>query len=192
MQNKLFVGLIFLFTSFSGLTQDSTRTYRNLEMALREPDKVVVLDLSRQKLDEFPMEILQFKNLKELYMSKTKLRVIPAEIGQLTELEIVDFSKNKLLALPSELFNCLKLKKIIANQNEINAIPKEISKLQELVYLDLWSNDLAVVPEEIKECKKLKEVDLRVIEMTKAEQERIRELLPETEIHFSPYCSCSH
>lgn len=181
---------ILIFPAISN-AQDSTRTFRNLELALKNPEKVYVLDLSKQKLDEFPMEIIQFKNLRELYLGKNKIKDIPSEIGKLTELEIVDFSKNRLSALPISLFSCKKLRRLIANQNAIIEIPKEISNLQELEYLDLWSNDLWVVPDEIKACKKLKEVDLRVIEMTQAEQNRIISLLPEAKLHFSPHCNCS-
>jgi len=193
------INIIFLFLLFyagnNAYAQetdvDTTPVYKDLASALRHPLEVIKLDLSKQKLSVFPVEIYQFTNLKELYFSKNKLEAIPADISKLTQLEIVDFSKNKLEALPSELFDCLKLKKIIVNQNLIGAIPKEIRKLKELEFLDMWSNDVGVVPEEIIECTNLKEIDFRVIEMTKAEQDRIKAIIPKVIVHFSPYCSCS-
>lgn len=185
-----FFAMILLIVSLKAQS-DSSRVFRNLQMALSKPDEVIVLDLSKQKLDQVPLEIFQFKNLKELYLGKNKIKEIPKEIGQLKQLEIVDFSKNKLSSIPSELFDCVNLKRIILNQNEIQGIPKEIGKLNKLEYLDMWSNDLYEIPVEISNCKALKEFDLRVIEMTKAEQERLVGLLPETKIHFSAYCNCN-
>ncbi|HYG50282.1 MAG TPA: leucine-rich repeat domain-containing protein [Flavobacteriales bacterium] len=192
--NKLFF-LLFVFlvpTLTKGQDSTGSKIYRNLDMALRNPDEVEILDLSKQHLKEFPVEIFKFTNLRELYMSKNRLSAIPAEIGTLTKLEIVDFSRNKLESLPHEITKCVKLRKLIANNNIISELPSKMNLLQELEYLDLWSNDLGAFPESIRFCKKLKEVDMRVIELTKTEQETMQKLLPNTTIYFSPHCNCSH
>ena len=187
--------LIILFTLalpwLSGAQADTIPVYKDLVLALKNPEAVIKLDLSKQKLSSFPVEIYQFVNLKELYMAKNKLVAIPADIKKLTQLEIVDFSKNKIEVLPTELFECFKLKKLIVNQNLISEIPHTIGKLKDLEYLDMWANSVGSVPEEIKECTKLKEIDFRVIEMTKSEQDKIKLLIPEVDVHFSPYCTCS-
>jgi hypothetical protein len=38
----------------------------------------------------------------------------------------------------------------------------------------------------------LKTIDLRVIQLDDWQQERMRKLLPHTEIMFSPSCGCGH
>lgn len=170
---------------------DTIPVFKDLAIALKNPESVIKLDLSKQKLTSFPIEIYQFTNLKELYMSKNKLETIPADIQKLSQLEVIDFSKNKIEVLPNEIFECRKLKKLIVNQNAIAEIPSAIGNLKELEYLDMWANSVGSVPEEIKECTKLKEIDFRVIEMTKSEQDKIKLLIPKVEVHFSPYCTCS-
>jgi Leucine-rich repeat (LRR) protein len=65
-----------------------------------------------------------------------------------------------------------------------------IKNLQKLEYLDMWSNNLNSFPESLNELKKLKEFDLRVIQFTKGEKDRIITLLPDTKIHFSSSCNC--
>jgi len=42
------------------------RTYTDLSQALKEPDKVQVLDLSNQGLTEIPAEVGQLTNLTRL------------------------------------------------------------------------------------------------------------------------------
>ena len=65
-----------------------------------------------------------------------------------------------------------------------------MGKLEKLVKLDLWSNNISEFPEEIKYMKNLKILDLRVILISDKEQEKIRILLPNTFIYFSPNCKC--
>lgn len=192
--NKLIFFLFVLVIPVLSTAQDSTRAkvYRNLDMAMRHPEEVEILDLSKQHLKEVPAEIFKMTNLRELYLSKNRLEKIPAEIGNLTKLEVVDFSRNKLEGLPDEITRCVKMKKLIANNNLIQELPAKMNMFQQLEYLDLWSNDIGAFPESIRFCKKLKYVDMRVIELTKTEQETIKKLLPDATVYFSPHCNCSH
>jgi Leucine-rich repeat (LRR) protein len=59
------------------------KTYTDLSQALKEPDKVQVLDLSNQGLTEIPVEICQLTNLTQLHLSGNNLNTLPSEIGQL-------------------------------------------------------------------------------------------------------------
>ena len=65
-----------------------------------------------------------------------------------------------------------------------------IKNLQKLEYLDMWSNNLGSFPESLNDLKALKEFDLRVIQFTTEEKERIKNLLPNAKIHFSASCNC--
>ena len=107
-------------------------------------------------------------------------------------MEVIYLSKNYFSTFPIALTLLPQLKKLYIDQNEITAIPHDINKLQELELLDMWSNDLYIVPESISELKKLKVFDLRVIQMSNDEQERINKLLPNTKVHFSNTCNCAH
>ncbi len=168
----------------------SATIYTNLNEALQNSDKVYRLDLSKKKLKVFPMEILKFKNLQELNLSKNKLDSLPEQIGLLTNLQILNVMGNKLLYLPDSIGELKNLKKIVGSRNSLLAIPKRIGDCENLEILDLWENDISTFPEELSKLKKLRWMDLRVILLNDEDHERIRKLLPNTKIFFSPSCKC--
>lgn len=197
MRNRLFLFIFFLGLVTNGYAQilsdeelDTCYIYKTIEKASKTPDAVYVLDLTKSKLKTFPLEILKFKNLNILKMGKNKISSVPEGISQLLFLQELDLGKNKLDAFPGGLVELVHLKKLVLNQNYIKVIPYMIKNLQQLEYLDMWSNNLNSFPESLNELKKLQEFDLRVIQFTKAEKERITTLLPDTKIHFSSSCNC--
>ena len=112
-------------------------------------------------------------------------------MAQLKYLEKVSLSKNEFETFPIVLTELTDLKKLYLDQNQITAIPHDINKLIKLEVLDMWSNELYIVPESISELQNLKVFDLRVIQMTQAEQDRIKALLPDTKVYFSTSCNCA-
>ena len=62
--------------------------------------------------------------------------------------------------------------------------------LKQLHSLDLWSNELGDFPPEISGMKALRFVDLRVIQFSQGEMDRISALLPSAKIWFSQPCDC--
>jgi len=171
---------------------DTCRTFKTLESALKHPDQVYKLKLEKQKLKEFPLEILQFQNLQILSLSKNKLTKLPDGIGQLKNLQEVDFGKNKIEVFPEGLTQCTEIVKLVFSQNLIEELPKSIGNLKKVEILDLWSNNLGVYPVEMKQMTNLKDLDLRVINLNATEQDRIRKMLPDVKIHFSPSCDCAN
>ena len=204
-KNKIFckgsilkVGLVFIFhfsffiinSAFSQVP-DSTFIYTNLEEALKEPDKVYNLDLSKKKLNEFPMEILKFTNLRTLKLYKNRIDSIPNEISQLKNLRELNVGLNDLTKFNVNICQLTNLEKLVLNQNEIEEIPVEIKNLSKLVHLDMWDNNLFVIPDEIGELKEtLKVFDLQNIQFNLEEQKRINGLLPKTKVTMPPSCNC--
>ena len=176
------------------LTDEALDTIKvlNLEQALKkDPLQVYKLSLKKMKLREFPEEIYQFKNLQTLDVSKNKLIYFPRKITVFPYLQELDFSNNKISSIPKELGELIELKKLIVNQNDLTSLPPEISNLKKLIFLDVWGNDIGFLPPEIESLKEtLKEIDMRVILMSNEEHKKIKELLPETKIHFSKSCNC--
>lgn len=170
---------------------DTCKTFNSLETALRNPNEVFILDLTKSKLKEFPKEILAFKNLRVLILAKNKLSDLPFELAQLSYLEKVSISKNDFETFPLVLTELTNLQKLYLDQNQITAIPHDINKLIKLEVLDMWSNELYIVPESISELQNLRIFDVRVIQMTQVEQDRIKALLPNTKVYFSTTCNCS-
>ena len=172
------------------LTLDTIHAYTNLEEALKNPEKVIKLELRKSKLKSFPMEILKFTNLQYLDLSKNSIKEIPVEISQLKNLQYFAISKNNLQEFPPQIGDLTNLFYLNANQNELTSIPPAIGQLVKLKNIDLWSNDIDSFPEELKNLKSLLVLDLRVILIPDAEQNRIQGLIPNAKVYFSPYCKC--
>lgn len=192
-------GLIVLFFLFalqaeaqllSQAALDTIKTYRSLERAMREPDQVYRLDLSKEKLKVLPEELRLFKNLNALDLSHNKLKELPEWIGEFEYMQEFRAAKNKLAAFPIGICRWKDLTRLDLSQNAITGLPACIGGLEKLSSLDLWSNDLAEFPEEIEGMTSLRFMDLRVIQMEQPEMDRIQELLPRAKIYFSQPCNC--
>lgn len=169
---------------------DSARTYRSLERALAEPDKVFRLDLSGKKLKEVPEGIRQLRYLNALDLSGNKLKTLPAWMGELVSMQEFRASRNKLKEFPAFLCQWKQLKRLDLSRNALPGLPKCIGGLRQLVSLDLWDNDLVDFPAEMERMEALRFLDLRNIQFEQVEMDRIQEMLPRTKIHFSAPCNC--
>jgi Leucine-rich repeat (LRR) protein len=143
------------------------QTYYSLAEAKKAPEKVEVLILSKKKYKEFPLEILQFTNLRVLDLSRNKIQYLPEGITELTFLE-----------------------ELILNRNDIRALPKALGKMPKLTKLDLWSNYVDELPASFHGNNTLKRLDMRGIVVTPDKQAAIRQMLPNTEVLFSKSCNC--
>lgn len=168
------------------------RVYRNLSAALQNPDSVYRLDLSKQKLKVIPEDVKKLPNLLELKITRNKLRELPEWIGNFPELRRLDLSYNKLVSVPASIGKLHNLQYLGLNRNLIETLPEETGNLKNLVTLEMWDNELDYLPESMKNLRNLKVFELRGILFSQEEQQQISELLPETEIHFSPSCNCKN
>lgn len=152
-----------------------TTPFYSIEQAMQKPDSIFRLDLRNQKLATFPKEILQFKNLNELWLSKNQLKEIPTEIAELVNLQSLDVSNNLLVTLPESIKTLKNLKKINLTNNpqidenqvinlltqlpklqslemnfcKISALPTTISLMKQLKDLQMTGNELKDLPNEI-------------------------------------------
>lgn len=186
----IFVFHLSFSQSFDSTAFVNTFVFTSLEEAIINPDMVYRLRLKNKKLRIFPEEILQFKNLRELDLRKNRLKKLPEKVGLLTNLWILNLSGNKLENLPDSIGELINLKKLIVSRNNLVSLPKRIGNLENLETLDLWDNNLSIFPDELGKLSKLKWMDLRSILMNDEQQQRLRELLPNTKIFFSPSCHC--
>ena len=132
----------------------------NLQLALKEPEKVTELFLHNLGINTFPKEILAFKNLKKLDLSQNKLKEIPSEIANLITLESLVFSDNEITSLPDELSKLSKLKVINLQNNPLSNIPKVIFQLKNLRLLQLSNTKIEKVDSEIGRLPNLEILDL--------------------------------
>jgi Leucine-rich repeat (LRR) protein len=198
MIRKILILLILLISAGTGAQTllDSValatyQEYTDLGEALKNPDDVIKLNLRKQKLKGFPIEILKFKNLQYLDISKNKIEELPDSIVTLKDLQYLIVSRTGLLRLPQNIGALKNLRHLNVNQNEISVLPYSFGELENLEVADLWSNNLEYFPESMAKLKNLKWMDLRNILIPQTHQENIQAMLPETTIFFSPPCNCS-
>ncbi len=172
------------------LTLDTLTSYTSLAEALKNPDKVIKLELRKQKLKVFPKEIYQFKNLQYLDLGKNNINQIPDSIGLLSNLQHLDLSRNIIDQISGEIGKLNNLYYLNLNNNEFSSLPPQMGNLTKLRTLDLWSNNLDDFPEALKGMKNLQVLDLRVILIPDDKQKFISSLFPHTTIYFSPSCNC--
>jgi Leucine-rich repeat (LRR) protein len=165
--------------------------YSDLKEALANADNVIRLNLRKQKLKEFPMEVLKLKNLQFLDLSKNSIKELPDSLVTLKNLQYLIVSKTGLESLPKNIGAMKNLVHLNVNQNELQVLPYSFGDLENLEVADLWSNNLDYFPESLYKLKKLKWMDLRNILIPAQHQENIQNMLPDTEIKFSPPCNCA-
>ncbi len=197
MKKRIAYFLVLIAAAHAGKAQllDSMALERimpitSMDSALKDPDKVVKLELKKKKYKEFPKEILRFKNLQWLDLTRNQIVNLPEELGTLVNLQYLNLSHNDIETLPKSIGNFKSLKKLVVNNNSLNALPAQIGSLENLRVLDLWSNNINYFPDEMSGMKNLKVMDLRVILINSEQQKRIQSLLPNTKIYFSPDCHC--
>lgn len=169
---------------------DTARTYRSLERALAEPEKVLRLDLSGKKLREVPEEIRRLPNLNALDLSGNKLKELPPWLGELKSMQEFRASKNKLTVFPEGICRWRALKRLDLSRNAIAVLPKCVGMLKQLVSLDLWDTDVGDFPREMEDMEALRFLDLRNIQYSQEEIDDIQEMFPRVKLQISPPCNC--
>jgi Leucine-rich repeat (LRR) protein len=193
----LYISLLFsLGVKAQNWTLEALETeiyqYQSLEEALAAPkDSVYSLKL-KNRLKEIPEEVFQFTNLQWLDLSKNRLKAISPKIGLLKKLKKLILEKNRIESLPSEIGQLEDLRELIINRNELETLPEEIGNLKKLRYIDMWSNNITGLPQTMDEMYALQEVDLRVIVFTEQEQQEIKAVLQNVNLKMDEHCNCGN
>ena len=138
---------------------------------------------------EVPQEIFNFKNLRELDLSKNKLTDLPDNFI-FENLEVLHLTKNKFEFIPKVICKNTRLKQLFLGKNHISEIPECFGDLTELVIFDIWFNTVSVIPESMVNLKKLESFDLRGMSYSEEFQKEWREKLSWVEIQFDVGCDC--
>ncbi|MBA4239405.1 MAG: hypothetical protein C0448_01675 [Sphingobacteriaceae bacterium] len=198
---KSFFKIVFIISlSFSfkiseaqlldSLALDTMQGFVSIQEAMKNPDAVIKLVLRKQHLKSFPKEILQFKNLQYLDISKNSIAELPDSIYLLSNLQYFACSKTGLKRLPKEIGKLSNLVYLNFNQNDLEILPPQIGNLEKLEILDLWSNNLDEYPSSLSGLKSLKVLDLRNILISDETQANIINMLPRAKVYMSPSCKC--
>ncbi len=121
---------------------------------------VTQLDFTWYNLDTLPAEIGQLSNLQSLLLWGNRIAVVPPEIGQLSNLQYLSLFENFLTTVPAELWQLSNLQSLALGGNQLTAVPAEIGQLSNLQGLYLQDNQLTAVPAEIGQLSNLTELFL--------------------------------
>lgn len=175
-----------LFVASSGFCQK----FKNLETALKSPEKVTTLELRKDKLTSIPSEILAFKNLEILDLSNNQISEVKVDLSVLTKLHTIILSKNKLARFPMEFSSIPNLKILGLDRNPIDSIPDAIIQFRALEQLDLWDCDIEYVSLEILNMPNLSYLDLRNTYFKSEELKWISEGSKTIELKSTYGCNC--
>ena len=188
---KIALTFSIIWLCLNSFTQ-SNHVYTSLDETKNvHPDSVIVLDLSKDKLTEIPLEILAFNSLKELRLTKNKLKSLPPNF-YLPSLEIIDLSKNDFYDFPVALLKMKQLKEIYMGKNNLATLPEDIDSLKSLEILELWFNPVEDLPENLVNLKKLKFLDLRGYNYNEAFQKKWHSAMPWCTFEFDLACNCAY
>jgi len=113
-----------------------------------------------------PAEIGNLTNLQLLYAVSNQLTSLPAEIGNLTNLQKLFLSDNQLTSLPTEIGNLINLQKLFLQNNRLTILPAEIGNLTNLQVLSLYNNQLTSIPADIGNLTNLQQLSLKYNQLT--------------------------
>eukprot|EP00116_Pleurobrachia_bachei_P001617 sb/3461879/ len=120
---------------------------------------VMVVDLSKNKFNEIPEEVLECEAVEELNCYYNMIRSI-IDMSSLRFLCKLNLSRNQLTSIPSHLCS-LPLEELYLANNKIHTLPAEIELTETpLVRLDLSYNRIAIIPPSYRFLKDLKFLDI--------------------------------
>jgi Leucine-rich repeat (LRR) protein len=183
--------ILLLFYTKQVVSQDiKFPIYRWEEVGGANPDTILGLNFSKEKLDSLPHNLTKFKNLKYLNISRNRFNSLPDFLDSLKNLEYFIATRNDFSIFPLVLTRLTKLKEIIINRNDINHIPGLIQNCVNLEKLDLGDNALTNLPESIFSISKLNKVDLTGIRFGPKYQEYILSKRKDIKWILDSPCDC--
>lgn len=110
-------------------------------------------------LETVPLSVFDRSNIRQLYLEKNFLQMIPDVISNLSNLGVVRLFSNNLNMVPPALFS-LPITALWLHDNLIVTLPDEVGNAKKLVTFTLHENPFEVMPTTMGHCVKLKKLTL--------------------------------
>lgn len=162
----------------------SLHEYKDIDLAIRESDKVVSVDVASQNIVELPNDFKKLKYVVSVNLLGNNFESFPIALTELKQLEEISLSSNQLKHVGQEIGRLTNLRILIMNNNQLNSLPDELGQLENLLYLELGNNKLTSLPDQISKLTKLQELHLERNQLTDSEKQKIKKSLPNCVIHF--------
>lgn len=107
------------------------------------------LVLNRCKLTQIPTCILEWKELKRIYMDENPLETISPDIEKLTKLKELSCRHCKISSLPETIGKLPVLDMILLEDNNLTSLPIGLTTSKSIKSLELSKNKIRSLPKEI-------------------------------------------
>ncbi|CAF0732209.1 unnamed protein product [Brachionus calyciflorus] len=108
-----------------------------------------VVNFSGNLFTQFPYQLLEIKNLKEIYLGSNKINGMPRNYEMLQRLEVLYLGGNQLKSLPDEINQLRSLTSLNLSNNLLTALPNSLARLRNMKTLALHGNNLTHLPVEL-------------------------------------------
>ncbi|XP_041981265.1 leucine-rich repeat-containing protein 58 [Aricia agestis] len=119
------------------------------------------LNLSGNKFNFFPEQILDLSSLRFLYLAANKIVNISKDVWKLNGLQVLSMAGNQLTEVPDSVGALKSLQALVLNDNFIEQLPASIANLNQLRSLHIHKNKLKTLPTQLIKLKCLTELSLR-------------------------------
>eukprot|EP00618_Florenciella_parvula_P035652 CAMPEP_0119528726 /NCGR_PEP_ID=MMETSP1344-20130328/42854_1 /TAXON_ID=236787 /ORGANISM="Florenciella parvula, Strain CCMP2471" /LENGTH=1363 /DNA_ID=CAMNT_0007568175 /DNA_START=224 /DNA_END=4315 /DNA_ORIENTATION=- len=145
------------------------KVVREWEVGVGQLKALTKLDLSHNRLIEFPLQLDRCEQLTDLNVSHNNIELIPSFISGCRQLQRLDISHNKLTVLFPEIKTLRGIKYLDASHNQISALT-DMRGLTLLTDLYIDNNKLTQLGQEL--------LDLQALTVLHARHNQIRKLSP--------------
>ena len=107
------------------------KVFKNLDKALKDPNKVYILDLSGQDLDKLPRDIGRFRRVQILKLTNNNLSELPREMTRLRNLQVLYLDSNNFTKLNFDFSNPIfykNLEKLYLGHNPLKELPQNLKE----------------------------------------------------------------
>lgn len=132
-----------------------------------DPSKPVI----NFKLLVLPKEIIQLKDLEELWLDNNNIKTIPHTIKNLKKLKKLSLKNNLLTDLPNELSYLSSLTLLNLSNNKLENLPNHFMKLENLTSLFLSNNNFFSFPEVLYQTSHLQFLDISYNKLTELKKD---------------------
>lgn len=146
----------------------------NLLKIPEDIDNLIALDFfecTGNKIETLPNNFSNLKKLKALILKGNNIKFFPGEILKLQNLNLLWVS-DKIKTIPENIDDLSQLEKLAFTNTDVSTLPKSFSRLKNLKHIDLSNNQFTVFPSPLLKLKQVKILSLNENPITKTALEK--------------------
>lgn len=118
------------------------------------------LYVNNNALTELPAELGQLDNVEFFYCEFNRLSTLPPALADMDSLIAMYFTGNRFTEIPAFVYGMSRLTKLQFSKNQLTQLPADIGRMTELRHFNIAGNRIAALPESIARLTKLRVCDV--------------------------------